>query len=276
MSKKHFQSHIIEEISMDGLNLKDVQNLPEILQSQISQLNSLDEKIKKASKAAGNAITAAENAKKCSVGIIFNSDSIEEIQKALLPLAESVQLGAEAQTVSFEFQKDLAKVCKSLLGLGVSNIAMNRVVVRELELRLQGASEQEISELAKNEILSVVRQLKAQEDSHIKQERTEAAIKELLGRLNEYNREREKIAVQINEFFITTSQLRNLFAAEKEQRLNELSVVQSKEIQLQEKLISISKDLETLKRNSKFKWLSIAKLMILTVLIIFVIKMFNL
>ena len=51
-----------------------------------------------------------------------------------------------------------------LFGLGVSNLAMNRSVVRGVEMRLKGASEEELDELARQEILGVVRQLKAQED----------------------------------------------------------------------------------------------------------------
>ena len=66
--------------------------------------------------------------------------------------------------MSFEYQKKLGEITKYLFGLGVTNIAMNRSVVRELELKLQGASAEELDEFARRELLGVVKQLKAQED----------------------------------------------------------------------------------------------------------------
>lgn len=56
-----------------------------------------------------------------------------------------------------------------MFGLGVSNIAVNRTIVRELELRLEHASEEEIDDMARQELLNVVHDLKAQEDITKKQ-----------------------------------------------------------------------------------------------------------
>ncbi len=71
---------------------------------------------------------------------------------------------AEAQKLSFEYQEKLGEVTKYLFFLGESNIVANRTVVREIEMRLKGASEAEISSLAKQELINVVKQLKDQED----------------------------------------------------------------------------------------------------------------
>lgn len=76
---------------------------------------------------------------------------------------------AEAQKVSFEYQTELTKITKFLLGIGVSNLAMNRIVVRELELKLKSASEEKISDLAKQELKDIIKQLKDKEDMENKQ-----------------------------------------------------------------------------------------------------------
>ena len=54
---------------------------------------------------------------------------------------------------------------------------MNRSVVRELELKLKGASAEEISDLAKQELVNVVTQLKAQEDIMLKQDKIMKEVK---------------------------------------------------------------------------------------------------
>ena len=53
---------------------------------------------------------------------------------------------------------------KFLLGLGVTNLATNRAVVKQLKDRLASAQDGSIDEYEEKEILSVLRQLKAQED----------------------------------------------------------------------------------------------------------------
>lgn len=92
---------------------------------------------------------------------------------------------AEAQEVSFTYQQKLAEMTKFLFALGVSNIAMNRSIVRELELKLKGASEEELDELARREIISVVKQLKAQEDIMKKQSDLSDKVRIHESRINE-------------------------------------------------------------------------------------------
>lgn len=152
----------------------DEKMLPELIQSQIRKLNELDAGVKKALGAAGKAEQRAKEAGKLSASFWSFSDqkkeAIEGLQKAGIELAEAVQLEVQAQKLSFEFQTRLAEITKHFFTLGVSNIAANRVVVRELEMRLRGASESELSELARQEVMSVIQQLKEQEDLLRKQE----------------------------------------------------------------------------------------------------------
>lgn len=143
------------------LNDKD---LPSLIGGQVNELNVLNDKIKLATEAAERAKKSAEEAKQVSVGFFNKKTAIEELQEAGGMLANAVQSGVEAQKTAFEFQTKLAKISKYLFGLGASNIANTRSVIRELELRLSGASEEELSDLAQQELLNVVKQLKEQED----------------------------------------------------------------------------------------------------------------
>lgn len=156
--------------------------LPELIQGQISKLNELDAGVRTALAAAEHAEGRALSARKLSAGWSLlggkKKEAIEGLQEAGIELAGAVQSGAKAQKLSFEFQQRLAEVTKYLFGLGVGNIAANRAVVRELELRLSGASEEQLSDLARQEVASVVRQLKEQEDLLRKQEQMKGTLRE--------------------------------------------------------------------------------------------------
>lgn len=153
-----------DDILRSGISGFNEEDLPLQIQGQISKLNELDKSVKEAMEAATLAKDSAINAGNRSAGFGKKKVAIEELQSAGLDLAKAVQSGAEAQKISFEFQTKLAEISKYLFGLGVSNIASNRFVVRELEMRLKGASREELSEFARQELMSVVKQLKEQED----------------------------------------------------------------------------------------------------------------
>ena len=102
-------------------------------------------------------------------GLFQKEEAIEALQSATVQISEAKTASAEASNVSFEYQKKLGEMTRFLFGLGVSNIAMNRSVIRELELRLKGASVEELDALAQQELLGVIKQLKAQEDIMKKQ-----------------------------------------------------------------------------------------------------------
>ncbi len=144
--------------------------VPTIIQEQFKGLSDLRENVSRATEKAENAMERAVVARGKSAGLFHKKEAIESLQEATVDLADAQISAAQAQEVSFEYQQKLAEITKYLFALGVSNIAMNRCVVRELELKLKGASEDELDELARQEICAVVKQLKAQEDIMKKQE----------------------------------------------------------------------------------------------------------
>ena len=152
-------------------------DLPIIIASQYDKLKQLEENVARSYELAQSASNAADNAYYKSAGFGHKKAAIESLQDAVQELGTAQISAAEAQKISFEYQTKLAEITKYLFGLGASSIAMNRSVVRELELKLKGASAEEISDLAKQELVNVVTQLKAQEDIMLKQDKIMKEVK---------------------------------------------------------------------------------------------------
>lgn len=176
---------------LDVTNVNENQ-LPAIISTQFSKLTELEDNVQKAVNMAVAAKEKAEDAK-VSAGLFKKKAAIEALQEAAKGSAEALITMAEAQKLSFEYQTKLTEITKYLFGLGVSNIAMNRSVVRELELRLKGASEEDISDLAQQELKNVILQLKAQEDMMKKQEFLTGKVKEQAGQLKEIDKQLDNI-----------------------------------------------------------------------------------
>ena len=154
-------------------------DVPEIIGSQFTIMQEYKENLDIAKKKALDAQVQALGSKEKKTGVFKNKTAIESLQETTLSLADAQIIAAEAQEKSFEYQKKLAEITKYLFGLGVSNIAANRIVVKELEMRLKNASEDEIDSLAREEIKNLVRELKMQEDIMQKQSLLNERIREL-------------------------------------------------------------------------------------------------
>lgn len=168
-------------------------DLPEIIQGQFIKIKELDNSVTESIEAANRALDSAERAKNKSVGFGKKKAAIEELQSAGVDLAEAVQLGTKAHKISFEFQTKLAKISQYLFALGCTNLANNRTVIQQLEMKLQGASEEELSELATQEVITVVKQLKKQEDLLKKLEDLTNLIKNHHERLEIQSKKNQKI-----------------------------------------------------------------------------------
>ncbi|AFS77513.1 hypothetical protein Curi_c04380 [Gottschalkia acidurici 9a] len=183
-----------EEVNVLDVSTVNHQELPSILTSQFDKLVVLETNVQKAVNMAVEAKNKAENAQvKIGLFDFSKKEAINLLQSASEGLAEGLMTAAEAQKVSFEYQTKLTEISKFLFGLGVSNLAMNRSVVRELELKLKGASEEEISDLARQELKNVIIQLKAQEDMMKKQAELTVKVKKHQGQLESINRQLDNI-----------------------------------------------------------------------------------
>ncbi len=156
----------------------DEKEIPGIVTSQFLNLQKLTNKYEEALTKANSAKESAEIAHEKSAGLLKKKEAIEALQGAQLDTADALIAMTDVQKLTLEYQEKITQITQYLFGLGVSNIAANRSVVRQLELKLKGASKEELSELARQELLNVVKQLKAQEDIMEKQSKLSSKVKD--------------------------------------------------------------------------------------------------
>ena len=181
----------------DDIITVNVEKLPEIITTQIDTISVLEKKIRACDDSANNAmnyVSEKMHRYEDKGKWIFKhrsgntKDVVEDTQKAIDNLAKAQHVTVDALRQSFEFQRKLAEVSKYLFELGCANITVNRITVKAIEAKLKGASKKDISELARQEMLAVVKQLKEQEDILKKQEDLNAKVKSNFERLNEKDR----------------------------------------------------------------------------------------
>lgn len=147
----------------------DEKQIPSVIQESFAMLADLKNEMEQAAKKAEEAVNSANKAKNTKVGAISsNKKPIEALQAATVDLADAISTNIEADELSFKYQQTLSEITKYLFALGVSSIAKNRSIVKELQLKLENASEEELDEMALKEVTAVIEQLKAQQDTEIK------------------------------------------------------------------------------------------------------------
>ena len=142
----------------------NIDQVPDLIHDRFKKVEELRKNVEKASKKAKLAKESAEVAKDHSAGLFQKKGAIEALQMVTHDLAEAQISAAQAQELSFEYHQKVAELTTFLFKLGVSSVAVNRSVVRTLELKMKGASQETLDEFARQEIAEVVRQLKEQED----------------------------------------------------------------------------------------------------------------
>mgnify|MGYP005940868477 CR=1 FL=1 len=222
---------VVENLSSD--------QVPNLINEQFTKLEVVKNNVERATSKARKAQQRAEEAKNISPGLFHRKEAIEELQTVTEEIADAQIASAEAQEVSFEYQQKLGKITKYLFSLGVSNIATNRSVVRQLQLKLRDASEKDLDELARQEIIGVVKQLKAQEDIMIKQSAMSDIVKRHDKRLNAGD---AKDKEQDEEIGRQAEKIKNLF--EDNQSIKQRCTVQEEDIKkLQEKNMKLENSL---------------------------------
>ena len=153
--------------------------LPSIIEERVCQIEKYSVAKIEAERAADKASEAAKKAKECQVTWISGKKvAIENLQSAVMEQSSAINSLVLAQKNAFNSINKLAEVENFLLAIGVMNTGLNRMVIRELELRLKNASKERLSELARLEIESIIKQLHAQEDANRRIEVHASALKE--------------------------------------------------------------------------------------------------
>ena len=174
-----------------------IEQLPTIIGNTFKHISEVDRKISNAVSRAEEAKKLADEASQKNAGwSFFGSDkkeAIEALQSAAISQANALSDSVDANKELFNNQKKMSEALRYLFGLGVANIAANRTVVRELELKLKNASQEELSELARQEITNVILQLRAQEDMQYKLENHDRILRKhkvdidkILGMINSF------------------------------------------------------------------------------------------
>ena len=174
-----------------------IEQLPAIIGNTFKHISEVDRKISNAVSRAEEAKKLADEASQKNAGwSFFGSDkkeAIEALQSAAVSQAHALSDSVDANKELFNNQKRMSESLRYLFGLGVANMAANRTVVRELELKLKNASQEELSELARQEITNVILQLRAQEDMQYKLENHDRILREhkvdidkILGEINSF------------------------------------------------------------------------------------------
>ena len=202
------QNFVTSNELIGGVQLND---LPQIIDSQVVQIKKLSRKIETAVKKAGIAKGDAETAKGKSAGFGHKKKAIEALQDATSKLAEAQCGMADALEVSFEYEKKLGDITKYLFALGAYSIANSQIVIQQLaeELAKDGKSNK-ISDIAKQQLITVINQLKAQEEVMKRQEVLTDKIDEHAGQIREIDLhidnmeetdkvQNEKIAVNVEK-----------------------------------------------------------------------------
>ncbi|UTY23713.1 hypothetical protein [Treponema denticola] len=240
-------NELIEIESENGIVSVNTNDIPDIISGRIEDISQFEKEVENSESSAkaameyvGTQMTRYEEKGKW----IFKhrsgntKDIIKDTQEAVERLASAQQVSVNALKKSFEFQKKLAETAKYLFELGCANITVNRIAVRAIEQKLNGASKEELSELARQEMLAVVRQLKEQEDILKKQEFLTSKVKKNVSRLNKKDKldkeQSERIASLSNENKEQNKKLSGIhnsllekerIDAEQSQRLEELGAL---------------------------------------------------
>ena len=175
------------------------EEIPSVINSVFDELSASKRRVEEAREKAEEAKESADNANKKSAGLFKKKEAIESLQDATCKLSDSQSAIVDAQEVAFKYQEKIGRAMQYLFGIGTCNIASTRMVVRELKLRLEGASKEEISDLERNEIINVVRQLKAQEDIMNRQDALSKKVRTLELDLKDAKEKDEILSDQIQK-----------------------------------------------------------------------------
>lgn len=228
------------ESNLPQLNIS-IEQLPTIIGNTFKHISEVDRKISNAVSRAEEAKKLADEASQKNAGwSFFGSDkkeAIEALQSAAISQANALSDSVDANKELFNNQKKMSEALRYLFGLGVANMAANRTVVRELELKLKNASQEELSELARQEITNVILQLRAQEDMQYKLENHDRILREHKGGIDKILGEINSFEERCKEVLGRTEMLQNDVKS-KEKELTNKFIEEKRHIQEELKLLS--------------------------------------
>ena len=169
------KKQIIIPEDIDDIEISE-EELPGVIAEQFTNIVELDKRIAIAEERCVAAKELAE--KQVAVKGVHKSEAITSTQNAVRSIVDAQTSLADAQKMLFENQQKMAAGMRYLLILGASSIAMNRIVIAELQSKLKQASDEELSRAAREELIGVIKLLREQESAFSKQDRMSEQITE--------------------------------------------------------------------------------------------------
>ena len=154
------------------------------IQSSVSRLDELNKKIDAAIRAGKLAVQTAKDAKgvRATFGLFEGKSKAQAVIQAMQnsddKQSQAIETLSEAQEAQFKFQEDITYILKGLFIMGCGSLAKNRMVIRELQARLSGASDSDIDKMAQKELQGIIDQLEQQRDLLERQEQLGKNTKE--------------------------------------------------------------------------------------------------
>ncbi|MDE6368247.1 MAG: hypothetical protein K2K94_03335 [Muribaculaceae bacterium] len=125
--------------------------------------------------------------------------AIEALQAVTRDVADSQVEIIQIQKNIVEGQKMLNQHTTILYQLGAMSLAANRIVHRELKLKLENASREELSDLARQELLNTIRQIEQMQDTLILQEKQKVQLNQQSEQISKLKKDNDRLRLDMAE-----------------------------------------------------------------------------
>lgn len=142
-------------------------------------------------------IKATKNGKR---KLFRRKKDVEVLKAVTIDLAETQEVMVQAQKEISENQRKLSYISSQILSASIVNLATCQSAATRLEAELKNASEEELSDIKRETIKNVLKQIRAQQSILEKQARAERRDEELANRISKlvknFHSQEEQIAEQ--------------------------------------------------------------------------------
>lgn len=125
--------------------------------------------------------------------------AIEALQSVTRDMADSQEEIIKIQKKIVDGQKMLNQHTTILYQLGAMSLSANRMVHRELKLKLENASREELSELARQELLNTIQQIEQMQDTLIIQEKQKVQLNQQTEKISKLERDNDRLRCDMTE-----------------------------------------------------------------------------
>lgn len=179
---------IIASEDLNGIKISE-EDAPDAITAVFDNIAEYDKNVQTYQQKYDAAKKLADMQTKARKGGGNHALAINTTQDTVRAIIDAQDSLAKTQQILFENQQKLGAAMRFLLVLGTSSIAMNRLVISELEGKLKKASQEELSNNARQELIGVIKLLREQENAFSKQDRISKQLSETVKTLKVHENE---------------------------------------------------------------------------------------